>query len=315
MEMDDPLSPSRPLILSSYSVSCSLTFNTTPLLSLACPPCLYLVFTTNIHAHTVPSHPPHEFSFTPLTPPPPPSLPPKSSHLCTQVSGLISDGAMWQEEKWTAADESGSVRPLPGGHAAVCQAHSATFSPLSSSLLSACSFPSKSSILTFHVWPAPTLRYGHHDPAFLANRYLVSAGPCQWAGLTKLFTLVEMRTDTREGGNGRGCRRNCQNFAPGSNPQTSKTSHLPLKSQRWHLPAYHLSILSVCGWTVIPLQRTSVKQHCVTFTCSLSGVTMYVILFDLQVPSSIRHIIVLNRTILLHLNLGGLCRLSSSNLI
>lgn len=135
---------------------------------------------------------------------------------------------------------------------------------LSSSLLSTCSFTSTSSILPFHVWLAPTLRHGHHDPAFLANHYLVSAGSlcCQWAGLTKLLTLVEMRTDRREGGNGRGCRRNYQNFAPGSNPKTSKTSHLHLKSQLWPFLAYHQPIMSVCGCTVIPLQRTSVKQHC-----------------------------------------------------
>lgn len=64
MEMDDPLSPSLLLILSSSSpVSCSLTFNTNPRLS-TCPS--LLSFSHLKCAHTAAAHPLCEFSSTPL---------------------------------------------------------------------------------------------------------------------------------------------------------------------------------------------------------------------------------------------------------
>lgn len=118
MEMDDP-PPSS--IISSSSVPCTFTFNTCPLLLSPMSMCHLN------HTHTHTNHPPHKFLSIPLPSPfvkiRPPSF---SAHLCTPVSRLISDWAMWQAEERKAADESGSVRQPLEGHDSVCLSRFAT---------------------------------------------------------------------------------------------------------------------------------------------------------------------------------------------
>lgn len=87
MEMDDPLS--LPLIPSSSSVPCTLTFNTCPLLSLASPPCLCLVSTTHTSAQQPPTH------LMSSLPPRYPFLSPKSS---PSFSSPSSRSGVWVDK-------------------------------------------------------------------------------------------------------------------------------------------------------------------------------------------------------------------------
>lgn len=161
MEMDDPLSPSLLLILSSSSpVSCSLTFNTNPRLS-TCPS-LFVILSSQVCKHTVPppthfvNSPPHHCSV----------FSPKYSHLRTQTSRLISDRATWQVMEWAAADEGRGVRPPLRGHAAVCLPRSAAvFSLLLPFFYSLMLLQNPAFLLSMIRWLSPSVFFllSHFD--------------------------------------------------------------------------------------------------------------------------------------------------------